>query len=528
MDHISAIEMNHRLPLFSALPCKTFYRIMDFTGNEIRCLNNFESTCKTAKAYVERYRIHNYNQSLPLFSLPVELFYDIFDFLGGEMSTLLGFEYTCKAAVAFLKGYHIPQRVLLTPGLQSWLEKTGALLGPNVTIANRPVLALLVSEDKRFLITIESFDSELKFFIWDAQLYKICRVVRGSTSVATGAFSEFHLLPNWRILGLRAEDSSRKTLELTPTLCVWDIHPSVSDCAYQYEIPGITWDCCFAVCVDFCHNLIIGIGGDVRMDDLSDRREWIILKDEEFDVCTEDKVDDFDTRMSKFEVIWSERVDVRIKHAKRLRDGRIFGYDSNMGYNEIVFHFSLWELQLSDASLKLIAFRSFSGADICNYHITCSMPMTTTAGYFATGHKNGEIYIWNYDDGDENGFTHRLMRDNMIQKNGVSHIVELPNGGIISSGFNKDKFIKLNYEGENIRRILIHSKYIVDFIVLSEPARKQISSMSNVRLVSAGEDRVLNFTSMDDMRVKVIREEKLPRFFSNKSLFSRSLVQLGV
>ena len=52
--------------------------------------------------------------------------------------------------------------------------------------------------------------------------------------------------------------------------------------------------------------------------------------------------------------------------------------------------------------------------------------------------------------------------------------------------------------------------------------------MSNVRLVSAGEDRVLNFTSMDDMRVKVIREEKLPRFFSNKSLFSRSLVQLGV
>ena len=118
---------------------------MDFTGNETQCLNNFESACKTAKAYVENYRIHNYNQSLPVFSLPVELFYDIFDFLGGEMSTLMSFEYTCKAATAFLKGYHIPQRVLLTPGLQSWLEKTGALLGPNVTIANRPVLALLVS-----------------------------------------------------------------------------------------------------------------------------------------------------------------------------------------------------------------------------------------------------------------------------------------------------------------------------------------------------------------------------------------------
>ncbi len=523
------------MKLFSLLPCDFSYRILDFLGIEKKELINFESTCNMAKNYVKGYHIRNHNQSLPLLSLPAELFYNIFDFLGGEVHVLMSFECTCKTARASLRGYHIPQRVLLTPRLQSWLERTGALLGPNVTIPNRPVLALLVSEDNKSLITIENFDSELIISVWNIHSYKISRIVRGSMSVSDkDTFSEFHLLSKWRIVGLKYDGNSlRSKLELTSTLYVWNIHPSIGDgCVYYYQTPDIACGCVFSLCVDYFNDMIICVGGEMRVyndDDLNEWKEWLILKDTQCNVKTINEDATLDFNMPMFQVVWSKRVDVPIKHVSRLRDGKILSYVSSMGLSEISFHFSLWGVQPCDSSLRLITLRSFSSTDICNYHVTCCLPMTTVAGYFATGHKNGEIYIWDYyenNSGNIGFFVHRLMNDAMIQKNGVSHMAQLPNGDIVSSGFRRDKTIKVYSERDgNIRKILIHSKCIIDFALLCEHGHDDnclLSTMSNLRLVSAGEDRILNFTSMDNMRVKVRREENLPKFFSQKKLFDRS------
>ena len=297
----------------------------------------------------------------------------------------------------------------------------------------------------------------------------------------------------------------------------------IGECAYC-QVLEVKQNC-FSICVDFCENVIMGITGEIGIDDLNAWKEWIVLGEPKALKCIENQNTSDVAEMPKFEVVWSRRVETPIMHVTRLKDGKLLGYLSFVGHHEIMFQFSIWELQMPEVNVKLLASKLFSGSDICNYHITCCTPMTFTAEYFATGHKNGEIYIWSYDPDIEGNLNYKLLADDDVQKNGVSLVTQLPNGYIVSSGYKKDKAIKVNSGRGNIRKILIHSKCITDFAVLT--CDNFSSSMSNVRLVSLGEDRILNFTSMDEMRVKVKGEEKLPKFFSMKSLFNRPHASLG-
>ena len=331
------------------------------------------------------------------------------------MKELTNFEYTCKFAKTFLRGYHIPQRILLTPRLHGWLKRTGAHLGPNVTVPNCSIFALLVTEDKKCLITVENRDSELYFCVWDTHSYKVCRKVRGVTpsDAKDFAFSELHLLPRWRIVGLKTQDPTSGASERN-ALYVWSIHPMIGECAYC-QVLEVKQNC-FSICVDFCENVIMGITGEIGIDDLNAWKEWIVLGEPKALKCIENQNTSDVAEMPKFEVVWSRRVETPIMHVTRLKDGKLLGYLSFVGYHEIMFQFSIWELQMPEVNVKLLASKLFSGSDICNYHITCCTSMTFTAEYFATGHKNGEIYIWSYDPDIEGNLNYKLLADDDVQK----------------------------------------------------------------------------------------------------------------